>query len=515
MKDELIKLVLEYGIIKTNFKQPITFKSGIKSPIYCNFRECSSHNDLMRLIRDLFKEMFATTWIQGIVGVAVGGVSHATILGDAMNLPSGFIRPGAQKKEYGLGNVIEGLDVTDKRILLIEDLVSTGDSVLSNARILKDAGAEVIIASIFTYRMKQAEKEFAEAGYKLHSLLDVNDILPAMREKLITKSAFESLMDWVSDPAGWFDRHKLEFEFGFLTTLRKSTNETNSIICMGLDPVIEALPKEYAEIGIHGAGRFLALVVQEMRNQDVLPGMFKPNEGFYTKYNKKIGEISPGSNALHDLVFTLPGIINVPKLIDAKRGDIGKSSENYAEQYFGGDFQPWQAVTVSPFMGTDSVLPFGEHCNSLQAKGVYILNKTSNPGSKDFQMAKLSDGRYMYQLVSDKIVEWAKGRPGIGAVIGGTSLDELRTILKFFAKKDIPVLVPGVGSQGGSAKDVANVAREVGFDLDLLRINSSSGVTHPWYKKAGDPIPGLNECVEMCVTALKTLNNEVGYTVAV
>lgn len=514
MKDELIKLVLEYGIIKTNFKQPITFKSGIKSPIYCNFRECSSHNDLMRLIRDLFKEMFATTWIQGIVGVAVGGVSHATILGDAMNLPSGFIRPGAQKKEYGLGNVIEGLDVTDKRILLIEDLVSTGDSVLSNARILKDAGAEVIIASIFTYRMKQAEKEFADAGYELHSLLDVQDILPVMKEKLITNRVYESLSDWTRDPEGWFNRHKTTFQFGYLTQLRCSAKDTGSLISSGWDPVIKALPDEFRKDGIIGFGNFMPMVFDEMKARGVMPGMVKPNLGFWAMHDfPHIGNYL-GSNALvatmKEFYETFPS--SIPLTLDNKTGDIGKSSENWA--FFG--YNNWEAnaVTVHFDMGTDSVEPYSKYCVS-DARGLYVMNKTSNPGSKDFQMAKMADGKFLYQQVGDKVIEWAKGKPGLGVVIGGNSIDELRALLAFYAGKDIPALVPGVGVQGGSAKEVANVARQVGFELELLRINVSSGITHPWYKKEGDPIPSTNECVEMSVEALKTLNNEVGYTVAV
>jgi orotidine-5'-phosphate decarboxylase len=142
---------------------------------------------------------------------------------------------------------------------------------------------------------------------------------------------------------------------------------------------------------------------------------------------------------------------------------------------------------------------------------VYILVRTSNPGAADFQNRKMEDGRPLYQHVADKVIEWAKNRPGVGAVVGATSLPELGEILKMFAGKDIPVLVPGVGAQGGSAKNVAAIAREVGFELELLRINSSSGLTHPWYKNLGDAIPEVDMCIEMCINELKKLNEEVGY----
>jgi orotidine-5'-phosphate decarboxylase len=282
---------------------------------------------------------------------------------------------------------------------------------------------------------------------------------------------------------------------------------------MGLDPIIESLPKEFPR-NIFGAVNFYQLLTDEMKRRGIMPGMFKPNDGFYSKYQNN----GTGYQALKCLIDYLPVDVDeaasgrwecIPVLGDAKRGDIGKSSQNYAEQFFGKEIN-FGATTVSPFMGTDSVSPFINFCNCNDSKGVYILNKTSNLGSKDFQMLKMADSRYLYQHVSDKILEWSKGHPGVGAVVGGNSLEELRTILSFYAGKNVPVLVPGVGAQGGSAKDVANVAREVGFELSLLRINSSSGLTHPWYKKQGDPIPSVTECVELCISELQKLNDEVG-----
>lgn len=504
-KENLIKLLLRYGIIKTNFREPITFKSGIISPIYCNFRECSSHPDLMEIICYGFTQMLQKD-ADGIVGVATGAISHASYLALTHNLPSGYIRPDAKAKDYGLKNLIEGIDVSGKNIVVIEDLVSTAGSVINNAKIVQQHGAKNIsLFSIFSYDMKRSKDELKEANFSLESILTVHDVMPYMTE-VLSPADFANLEDWVRDPEGWFGRHKTEFNFGFLTTLRKSTKSTGSIICMGLDPVIDALPEEYTKDGIDGAVQFYILLIATMKARGILPAMFKPNDGFYAKH-KSLGE---GYKALNRLVnFISDDCKSIPILSDAKRGDIGKSSQNYAEQYFMDD-DKWDAITISPFMGSDSIGPFTNCCNSLYEKGVYILNKTSNPGSKDFQMLKMADGRYLYQHVSDKIAEWAKGKPGVGAVAGGTSLEELRTILSFYAGKNIPVLVPGVGAQGGSAKDVANIAREVGFELSLLRINSSSGLTHPWYKKPGDPIPSTSECIEMCIAELQKLNDEVG-----
>jgi orotidine-5'-phosphate decarboxylase len=515
-KEELIKLIFKYGIIKTNFKEPIRFKSGIISPIYCNFRECSSHPDLMEMICEAFKEIIPKN-INGIVGVATGAISHASLLALKMNLPSGYIRPDAKAKDYGLKNVIEGINVSGMDIVVIEDLVSTAGSVINNAKITQLAGAKSIyLSSIFSYDMKRSRKELSEANFTLQSLFTIKDVMPYLKVSLSAED-YEKLEDWVKDPEGWFGRHKLEFNFGFLTTLRRSTQNTNSIVCMGLDPVVEAMPQEYSQDGIVGAVRFYMRLIATMKTRGIIPGMFKPNDGFYAKHKNHLGKGCIGSETLHDLVRALTideridsvAQMHIPVLSDAKRGDIGKSSQNYAEQYFVSNSH-WQAITVSPFMGSDSVGPFISFCNPKDSKGVYILNKTSNSGSKDFQMLKMADGRFMYQHVSDKILEWANGRPGVGAVVGGNSLEELRTILAFYAGKNVPVLVPGVGAQGGSAKDVAIVAMEVGFELSLFRINSSSGLTHPWYKKPGDLIPPADECIEICINELSKLNQEVG-----
>ncbi|MFZ2072662.1 MAG: phosphoribosyltransferase family protein, partial [Minisyncoccia bacterium] len=277
MKKKLIELILEYGIIKTNFKQPITFKSGIKSPIYCNFRECSSHPDLRELIVESFKKLFPEE-VDCIFGVPVGALPHSEIVAREMGLPSGYVRPDAKIKDHGLKKLIEGYeDISGKTVGLIEDLISTGGSIISNAQILQKHGAsKIILASIFSYEMERSKKEFAEADLKLTSLITIYDILPFLKNSLPAEE-YKSLEDWVNDPEGWFDRHKTEFEFGFLTQLRKSAEKAQSIICFGLDPVIEALPKGYEQYGIVGFCRFMKDVFAELKNNEISPGMFKPN----------------------------------------------------------------------------------------------------------------------------------------------------------------------------------------------------------------------------------------------
>ena len=202
-KKILIELLLKYGIIKTNFKQPITFKSGIKSPIYCNLRECSSYPDLMKIICENFQELFKGVQLDGIVGIATGAIQHSTLLAYSMNLPSGYIRPDAKAKEYGLRNLIEGINPSGKRIGLIEDLVSTGGSVLTGAEVLKKAGAgKIYIVSIFSYDMEKMKEEFAKNGLILQSIITIHDLMPYLKISL-SFGDYKSIENWVSDPEGW------------------------------------------------------------------------------------------------------------------------------------------------------------------------------------------------------------------------------------------------------------------------------------------------------------------------
>jgi orotidine-5'-phosphate decarboxylase len=186
--------------------------------------------------------------------------------------------------------------------------------------------------------------------------------------------------------------------------------------------------------------------------------------------------------------------------MDYKRGDIATSSANYARE----GFERWvaDAVTISPYMGSDSVIPFLEY--TAKGQGTYILNRTSNAGGKDFQNLKLDDGRMLYEAVGDKLIEWSKKYPGTGAVVGATSMKELKALAEQYAEFEIPLLIPGVGSQGGSAVDVMNTLKKAKYDMKLARINSSSGLTHPW--KKDNHIP--ENWATVCANALEVLIND-------
>lgn len=284
----------------------------------------------------------------------------------------------------------------------------------------------------------------------------------------------------------------------YLGYLKGSAEEANSIVCLGLDFVSTQLPEKLVgqKNQSYGFKPFFLDLMKEMAIKGVYPGAFKPNQGFYAIHGET------GLSILDSILYDLR-TWQLPLILDYKRGDIGPSSANYAREGF--EIFNADAVTISPYMGSDSVEPFLKYC--LQGKGVYILNRTSNPGAKDFQNLELKDGRFLYEAVAEKIIEWSKNYPGTGAVVGATSLEELSKLAKQFAPHEIPLLIPGVGKQGGSAKEVVEVLRKANYPLYLARINSSSGITHPWAAKK-EPAPA--NYAEVCVDELKKLNEEIG-----
>ncbi|MGL4368761.1 MAG: orotidine-5'-phosphate decarboxylase, partial [Spirochaetota bacterium] len=159
-------------------------------------------------------------------------------------------------------------------------------------------------------------------------------------------------------------------------------------------------------------------------------------------------------------------------------GDIGTTSAAYAKESF--EFFGADAVTLAPYMGFDSISPF---VSGYSEKGYYLLCRTSNKTAVDFQNLKIS-GSPLYIEVAKKICEWDV--PGLGAVTGATYPGELEEIEKTFAAygKNIPLLIPGIGSQGGDVNAIVSILKKYG-DIRLHRINSSSGIIFAHEKEKG------------------------------
>ena len=282
----------------------------------------------------------------------------------------------------------------------------------------------------------------------------------------------------------------------YVDFLRETAERNESIVCVGLDPVIERIPQEHHNIE-EMISDFFIEILDEFVREGSLPGAVKPNYAFYAQYG------FDGLKAL-EKVIKKSRKLNIPVIFDGKRGDIGKTSSAYAKEAF--DFWEANSLTVAPYMGGDSVGPFIKECET-RGKGVYILNRTSNKGAIEIQNLKV-DGIELYMKVAEKIVEWGGNAHGnVGAVVGATSLNELEKIVKFYSSQNnpVPLLIPGVGAQGGSAKEVTDILRKVKYDLGIVRINSSSEINYA-YEKTGE-----ENFAKASAKALEQLNKEIDF----
>ncbi|MCR4344346.1 MAG: orotidine-5'-phosphate decarboxylase, partial [Candidatus Scalindua sp.] len=192
----------------------------------------------------------------------------------------------------------------------------------------------------------------------------------------------------------------------YVDDLRERSKNVKSIVCMGIDPVIEKIPiKGEPRQVIEG---FYLDILKEINKRDLYPAVIKPNIAYFEQYG------FDGLNALKTIISQYKSS-GIPTLLDAKRGDIGKTSTAYAKSAY--EFWDSDAVTIAPYMGSDSVEPFIEWCE--KGKGVYILCRTSNKGAADLQDLKV-DGVPVYMKLAENILKWHK--PGVGAVVGATYL---------------------------------------------------------------------------------------------
>ncbi len=266
--------------------------------------------------------------------------------------------------------------------------------------------------------------------------------------------------------------------------LSEATRRTGSIICMGMDPLLELIPEE----GSTGDRifRFYENILSKIRKRGHFPGAVKPNYAFYAQYGLE------GIETLRRLC-ELYRSEKIPVILDVKRGDIGKTARAYAMESF--DFFNSDAVTLSPYMGFDSIEPYME---IFPERGYYLLTRTSNPGAAEVQNID-SEGKPLYLRIAERIVTWY--RPGLGSVVGATAPSELSDILDCFsdASLTIPLLIPGVGSQGGDLTTVLGILADHGT-TSCHRINSSSGINYAYREHTG------MHYAEAAVTALAELN---------
>jgi len=212
----------------------------------------------------------------------------------------------------------------------------------------------------------------------------------------------------------------------FTEKLEGATEKNDSLLCIGLDPDPELMPRMLSILDFNRA------IIDATRD---LVCAYKLNFAFYEVF---------GGEGLDALRLTVDYIHNeIPVIGDAKRGDIGNTARAYARAIFSS--LNFDAATVNPYLGFDSVQPFIEY----EDKGVFVLCRTSNPGSADFQSLNCNtDGETtpLFQMVAAKASQWNE-YGNIGLVVGATYPEELQLIRQ--SHPDMPLLIPGVGAQGG------------------------------------------------------------------
>jgi orotate phosphoribosyltransferase len=204
-KKAVAEKLLQINAIKLSIDKPFTWASGWKSPIYCDNRKILSYP----YIRDFIKSEMCNLIFQSyadaemLAGVATAGIPWGAMAADQLKLPYIYVRP--KPKEHGLGNQIEGFYEEGKKVVIIEDLISTGKSSLLVAEVLKNAGLQVEgMVSIFTYGFDEAKSSFEKANIKCHSLTDYYSVISLAIEKNIVSEADQNtLLNWRADPAKW------------------------------------------------------------------------------------------------------------------------------------------------------------------------------------------------------------------------------------------------------------------------------------------------------------------------
>ncbi len=202
---KIAEYLLQIKAIKLQPSNPFTWASGWKSPIYCDNRKTLSFPEVRSYIRDSFVSLITGLYPQAemIAGVATGAISHGALVADKLELPFIYVRSGA--KEHGLGNQIEGYYEKGQKVVVIEDLISTGGSSLNAVKALREAGCEVLgMAAIFTYEFKKASDGFAAEKCTLNTLCNYSVLIEtAVKTGYITEADVETLKKWRVDPANW------------------------------------------------------------------------------------------------------------------------------------------------------------------------------------------------------------------------------------------------------------------------------------------------------------------------
>ena len=237
----------------------------------------------------------------------------------------------------------------------------------------------------------------------------------------------------------------------FTQRLRQIQKERNSFLCIGLDVDVDKIPPHLHSFE-NPALEFNRQIIEATHD---LVCAYKPNLAFYEAMGER------GITTLRETLKLIPK--SVLTIGDGKRGDIGNTSERYAKSLF--DDYGFDSVTVNPFMGFDSIEPFMRN----PEKGVFILALTSNAGSKDFQRLRVGS-KPLYEKVVRQAKKW-NTKQNIGLVIGAAHSKELQRVRKIVP--DMPILIPGVGKQGGDLRSAIQYGCNKRGELAVINVSRS------------------------------------------
>jgi orotate phosphoribosyltransferase len=202
---KLAKFLLEIHAVKLNPDHPFTWTSGIQSPIYCDNRMVLSFPEVRDLVKKSLAEMTQAHFPEAtlLAGIATAGIAHGALAADVLNMPYCYVRP--EPKKHGLKNQIEGRMKPGDKVLLIEDLISTGKSSLQAADAVREAGGEVVgLLALFTYGFADAEQRFKDAGIPFHTISNFGVLCEvAVNEGFLPAQQLQPVLEFARNPQGW------------------------------------------------------------------------------------------------------------------------------------------------------------------------------------------------------------------------------------------------------------------------------------------------------------------------
>ena len=261
----------------------------------------------------------------------------------------------------------------------------------------------------------------------------------------------------------------------FAERLTNRIQQTNSRVCLGIDPRPDLHPSTHPDKANGDPAQVAKNVTQYFRDiieatQDLV-ACYKPQSAFFEAMG------IPGLVSLAQVIADIKSL-NIPVILDAKRGDIGSTAEAYAKAYLADGVFSADALTVNPYLGMDSIAPFLDAAIKNE-RGLFVLVKTSNPGSGDFQNLESTESMYVYDHIAYKLAEKSRelgtGYGPIGAVVGATYWQEIEHLRDVLPQSIL--LVPGYGAQGATADDVAAAFDEDGFGAIVSSSRSLTYIT--------------------------------------